>query len=114
MFTHLRTLASYAYNEELNIKNFLPQMRFLTSLSLIYSHIEQFDYIYENCRSLRTLKFNFYCKDNVLINNFETIIETVKSDIIQKAFSLTLQIENLKIQTAVQVMKRLEEESEVT
>jgi hypothetical protein len=62
---------------------------------------------------LRALKFNFYGQDNFLINNFEKMIETVKSNIIQKPFSLTLEIEHLKIQTALQVVKRLEGENEV-
>jgi hypothetical protein len=50
-----------------------------------------------------------------LIENLESIIESVKSEINQRAYPLTLElIGDINIQTAVRAMKRLEEESDVT
>jgi len=41
------------------------------------------------------------------------MIESAKSGIIERDFPLTLVLDGLNIQTAVKVMKRLEEEREV-
>ena len=59
------------------------------------------------------MKLNCYHKDDIFVRNFERMIESAKSGIIQRDFPLTLVLEDLNIKTAVKVMKRLEEEREV-
>ena len=88
-------------------------MKSLTSLALHYSDFEQFDYIYTQCRSLHTLKYNCFSMDNFIVEDFERIVESINSGFIQRDFPLTLVLDWLNIQTAVKVMKRLDEEREV-
>ena len=62
---------------------------------------------------MHTLKLHCRDKDDIFVRNFERMIESAKSGIIQRDFTLTLVLEDLNITTAVKVIKRLEEEREV-
>jgi hypothetical protein len=73
MFTNLRTLAIY---DELNDDDFqilLPIMKSLTSLILPKPNFE--NYIYTECKSLRTLTFGEYEDDEHFISILEGMIE---------------------------------------
>jgi hypothetical protein len=62
---------------------------------------------------LHTLEFICYDKDDIVVEDFERMIESAKSGIIERDFPLTLVLDRLNIKTVVKVMKRLEEEREV-
>ncbi len=53
-------------------------------------------------------------KDDLLIENIEKMIESLKQSSIQRTFPLTLIIEKINIKTAARVMRRLEQESYVS
>jgi len=53
-------------------------------------------------------------KDDLLIQNIEKMIESLKQSSIQRTFPLTLIIEKINIKTAARVMRRLEQESYVS
>ena len=88
-------------------------MKSLTSLTLSGYDIEYLDYIYTQCKSLRSLKFDCFELDNILVEKFERMIESIKLGLIERDFPLTLVLDRLNIKTVVKVMKRLEEEREV-
>jgi hypothetical protein len=114
MFNNLRSLAINDAENEVDIKLLLPKMKSLHSLALGIYDNEYLDYIYTQCRSLHTFKFNCEYMDDIFVYYFERMIESIKSGIIERDFPLTLVLDGLKIQTAVKVMKRLEEEREVS
>jgi hypothetical protein len=88
-------------------------MKSLTSLAIPCDDNEYLDYIYAQCRSLHTLKLYCYHKDDIIVEDFERMIESAKSGMIKRDFPLTLVLDRLNIKTVVKVMKRLEEEREV-
>ncbi len=48
------------------------------------------------------------------MNDFETVIESVKRNSIKRTFPLTLILDEIIIRDAVQIMKRLEQENDVS
>lgn len=89
-------------------------MRSLNKLSLQGGNIVQFGDIYTELTSLRKLKFNMDDKDNLLIETIEQMIESVKKSFIQRTSPLTLKFKFLNVKTAIEVIKRLEQENYVS
>jgi hypothetical protein len=59
------------------------------------------------------LELYCYFNDDIIVEDFERMIESIKSGIIKRDFPLTLVFTLLNIKAVVKVMKRLEEEMEV-
>jgi hypothetical protein len=67
MFNNLRSLTINKILNKVDIKLFLPKMKSLHSLGLPYYDNEYSDYIYTQCRSLHTLKFDCEFKYDILV-----------------------------------------------
>jgi hypothetical protein len=72
MFTNLRTLAIHDELNEDDFQILLPIMKSLTSLILSKPNFE--NYIYTECKSLRTLTFVEYEDDEHFISILEGMI----------------------------------------
>jgi hypothetical protein len=74
-------------------------MKYLNFLNLPGNHLELLFDIFTQCTLLRILSFedNFICDDNILIENIDKIIGSIKYNLMKRAYPLILVLKKFTI-----------------